>query len=565
MTSQYLSPAEIKSRMAEFEKEFPHSEYIWLTPHRVIGGFIERVFSLSPEILEFDPNPDHGDFWWIDKPWSDRPGNVSFVASALQIIATTGGVNWLPNNSEYGTGRVDNRTDPMVCEFTAGGTLIGLSGMKPVIKTARADLHLERDVIVDNLINDAMSDRDKNRQWPVDGEMIPWKNIPPEPKRALAEQRADSGILRMRRFMLEKCETKAQNRVIRHMFGIKSKYSPEEIRGKKWLVLVMRFDPKPANEYESRLLFGALTKTFVSAYPGLPQGDIPIERPMLAAPIDETRALTEPEPAEYVIDNNGETPADAGDDAVTVGDGDGVEHPPAETSRPPAGVDYGTFMTAVQMAKTALADAYGRAVGHGKYYAVLNLYGYDHANDIRGDEIMRGKVYNAIAALVRKIPDTGADDSASNPLSNDGAAYKDSSESARKVGDENTASQSPSGSTDSAGDLFPKGAERESENGDDSAPEPDIWNGRDPLYNADDPAMMFVKLRHESFVRLNEIELINVITESAADYDIKRDLLEIVPLMDSKMHGDLVFVAVKIFMHNTGKLAPKKKKAAGKK
>lgn len=486
-----LSPEQIKSRISVLEKEFPKEKYIWLTPHRVIGGFIDRVFSLTPEILEFDPNPDAGDFYWIDKPkwkctgkdkstgkpyeYENRawpkpnnagdmidPGNVAFLAPSLQIIATSGGVNWLPNSTEFGTGRTDPGTDHMIMEFTSGGTLMGLSGMKPITKTSREDLHLERDVIIDNLINDKMPKYEKDKKWPIDGKWIAWSQIPYDPKCELAEKRADAGVLRLRRKLLEKCETKSQNRVVRHMFGIKAKYNPREIDGKKWLILVMRFDPKPADENESRMLMAMMTNTFISAYPGLPAGHIPVDRVLMAG-TDERVAL----PAGDAVDVE---PAMNGVDEPVDNGGGGVSAKGENPSVSPQDNVSGT--------------------------------------DTTDRESLDGS---------GKIEPTSPIESGSADLFQD-----------------------------KPGDSVPV----------------DIWNGRTPLYDPDKEP--FIKLRHDAFMRLNEIELVKSLSESTLDYNIADDPADIKPLLDSSKYSDLVYANLKLFIYNL-EIMKAAKKSGGKK
>lgn len=431
-----MNQNQFAEQLAKFENTYPKDRFIILSPFEILGDFMEKVFTISPVVLDFSPNPEDGDMYWIDYPlWETQyksggkiykkrsaykprknskcvdKGSVAFHGAPLQLMANKSGIRWLANRRDLGTGRLDDGMDPNVIMFAAGGNLLGLTGMQPIIKTHRTDLNLAKEIKVNELMND-----DDDKTWNVGGKKMPWNEIPEDLKRKLAIQRAQISILKQRRFALEKAETKAQNRVIRSLLNIKSKYKVDELYykdengnhvPKKWVLLVIKFDPKPETEREKNLFLTSLTGTFIEAYPTM------------------ANELPDSEPDKFFL---------------------------------PAGSD-------------------------------------DEGSAEQG------------------VVDVGAEDVDNGPAVDGGNEAESEPEGTGKQ---------PSGDEDPA-DL-------------------------PPLYDTEKKP--FIAMFHNTLKQKDVPELLEIISESAADYDMKHDPLEIKPLLDSNERDKIEYAVLKIFINN---------------
>ena len=512
----------LNDQFDELIKQFPPERYIILSPHRSLSPTEMQVFTLKSTVVPFSPDPEDGDMYFIDEPNDDNSdeGWIAFTGTALATISTFIGIRWMPNVAPFG--RVDNGNDSMICEYRAGGYLVDLSGMTPVDKTHRTDLHETREDMFDSKM---LTYRRKN--WDVwvsrDGKnkKVRFNDASPEERTAFMNENVDKSIRALRRSLLEKCETKAQNRVIRHIAGIKQKYRPSVIREKRFVIMRLILDPKFAAGPERMMFLTEVARTVMTGYPTLHDGrqhaEIDSGSRNVTREITDGGEIAHAEPAIVVesVDADGQ---------ITINDAP-VVHESADSTpiaatddREPA-LDLKTFIQHAQTVKSKLI-ALDSARGATIYYDVLHeLGGFEHANAIRGDRDM----HECLDMLKTKY-----------------LAFKKliANENAELSGDE---SETPEPQDESPSDderkLSPPIDETDS-------PLPDM----PALYDENDEAFTFVKMRISAFARMNEVQLVETVSEMGLMYDLKNDPIGIKSFCDDGRRECLEYAATKMFI-----------------
>lgn len=522
----------IADQYDELIEQFPPDKYMILSPHRSLSPTESQIFTLKHTIIRFSPDPEDGDVWYIDDPSEDGndEGWVAFTGVALATISTLIGIRWMPNVAPFG--RVDDGSDSMVCEYRAGGYLVDLSGMTPVDKTHRTDLHETRE---DMFASKSATYMRKN--WDIwvnrdDKNMkVKYRSATFEEQTTFMNENVDKSVRALRRSLLEKCETKAQNRVIRHIAGVKQKYRPSTIRDRRFVIMRLILDPKFAAGPERMMFLAEVARTVMTGYPTLHDGrqhaelstgsrDVPREITDGGEIINDDNAIVvEPDDAGESIVNDDVTNAnEASDDDPTVA--------PAKDSD---ALDMKTFIQHAQTVKKRLI-ALDAARGATIYYDVLHeLGGYEHANALRGDRDMHeclDMLKSKYLAFKKQIADEERE-----RKENDAAQSGDDPTKVALVNDE-----SPSEDADDSSAKSPID--------DTDSPLPDM----PALYDENDPAFTFVNMRINSFTRMDDIQLVDTVSEMGLMYDLKNDPIGIKLFLDNGCRECLEYAAARMFI-----------------
>jgi hypothetical protein len=240
-------------RTQEAMAPYPEGQYNRLLPTTTILDNLGNLQEPKIEVLQFDPDKDAGDVY-ID--YRLGKNKRLFTKNALDKIAYAGGLSWYApmcvteeRNSRY-----------VRCRATA---VIKKANGEPLMitKTKEIDLDVEEEEI-----------RDRYDKKIADGEV----------RKADAPAMIRRDLLQLRKNMLQLCESKACNRVIRAAFGIKSSYTVAEIS--KPFVMV-RFDTTyDLNDPKVLQLLASSGKAAV----GMMFPDVPEPAHQLAAPADAT-------------------------------------------------------------------------------------------------------------------------------------------------------------------------------------------------------------------------------------------------------------------------------------
>ena len=191
---------------------------------KTISPVIPQGFGVALNVIKIDPTPPDkygkgggGDVYLPDA-YRDKDG-FAYTKVLLDKIAAAGGLTWLPQSSK----RLDDGRDTWYCMFRAVGKVMDFDGtVRTVTGEKEIDLRpgsplwkgyrrsAERAVTKDF--------NEKSRDPSGDAY-----------EREVA-QRLDQRLEQVGEHILALCQSKAQNRVTRTTFAIRSKYTGEDIR-----------------------------------------------------------------------------------------------------------------------------------------------------------------------------------------------------------------------------------------------------------------------------------------------------------------------------------------------
>jgi hypothetical protein len=132
-----------------------------------------------------------------------QAGKCALLKVALDKLAAAANISWDPEASQ----RLDDRSDPLVCEFRAVGTLKQLTGSPRIVSaTRRLDLN-EGSVVVEGIRQKAA-----------------------KPNRDGRTRSPDEEIFGLRKFIERHTESRARNAATRTLLGMRASYSEEELK-----------------------------------------------------------------------------------------------------------------------------------------------------------------------------------------------------------------------------------------------------------------------------------------------------------------------------------------------
>ncbi|KAK4045240.1 hypothetical protein OUZ56_032648 [Daphnia magna] len=132
-----------------------------------------------------------------------QAGKCALLKVALDKLAAAANISWDPEASQ----RLDDRSDPLVCEFRAVGTLTQLTGSPRIVSaTRRRDLN-EGSVVIDAIRKKAE-----------------------KPNRDGRTRSPDEEIFGLRKFIERHAESRARNAATRTLLGMRSSYSEDDLK-----------------------------------------------------------------------------------------------------------------------------------------------------------------------------------------------------------------------------------------------------------------------------------------------------------------------------------------------
>ena len=189
---------------------YPQEKYNLLVPTREVRA-ISPYHIISMVRVAIDPDPDNGMVYQI--PGSDKLG-LSRVS--LDNIAQAAGVIWHPTMTKCAL------SDARRCIYEAVGGFRKPDGTFTWVKASK---EINMDVIEREIRLQYKQKVAKNKM-----------------SEELAETNAERDIINYWKHMHARCDTGARSRVIRALFGVKSGYSPVELK-KPFVVPTIQFSP----------------------------------------------------------------------------------------------------------------------------------------------------------------------------------------------------------------------------------------------------------------------------------------------------------------------------------
>jgi len=340
-------PKTVMETLDEFKQRYPRERFIYVNaPLETAGPWPEhyglgaRVFRVPTENLEGTPAMNgwiyelHG-LYALSKP------------SKLQIMHDAGVIF-----SREKMHRVDDGSDPDVCELEGAAAILSLSGLATVTGTKRID-----------------------------------RKITPKVSRE---------------FLVENCETKLELRLGWKLVGLPQAFTLAELQAKEFVTFCVFSAPHAANPEERMLILrhhlGIWGPAFGDARP-IEIGTIEAPRQIEGAreePIEIVDADDDPEPAQQDTSPGGEVGA-AQSPSLPLGD---APLPPGSSKITAEKID---FLQAVIPLKNELLNLLGALKGSEEYYKLmLATTGCQHANQIPAGE-KQGTFYRKLERMVKLI------------------------------------------------------------------------------------------------------------------------------------------------------------------
>lgn len=225
---QSLAPVPARS-LQDIQARFRPEQFQLLVPETHMAGLPVGIVPMVT-IVRLDPNPNHGDVFSIE-------GKKSPTKNALNRIAAAAGITWTDSR------RVDDRRHPHYCEWVVEAEMTLPDGTVRQERSSRT-IDLRHDA-GDGLVGaDAVGMKE----------------------RALSQTR---------KFIQEHAESKAKNRAIRALLGLKTSYTDAELAKP---FAVAKLVPDPSNEFAQKAVMarvlGAENALFGPALPPPPVEDV---------------------------------------------------------------------------------------------------------------------------------------------------------------------------------------------------------------------------------------------------------------------------------------------------
>lgn len=243
-----------------------------LTPAITTEG-LTPLHAVTVEQLELSPDPKQGDVYPHDK------GKMIIHKQGLEKLSNLAGIEMIK------TVRTDAGNDRQYISYQAGGFIRKADGSVVMcVKTYGMDFEVIEEEVLEGY-------QERMAKWKKDKSANQWPNNLDERQRLeWIEDKSRKEVRRRRKYKDQLCESGAQARVKRDLLGLKTFYSPDEL---KKPFVVVRVVLKP--DYEDPQIKMMLTQAAISAQ-GQIFGEIP-GAPMkhIAAPAPAAQIGHEPE------------------------------------------------------------------------------------------------------------------------------------------------------------------------------------------------------------------------------------------------------------------------------
>ena len=216
-----------------------------LLPSTNLGELSEFHQAVVDEVY-LSPNPNDGDVYSM----FGQDGKFALTKQALTKLSVAAGIIWNPAE----TRRTDNRSDRNYVSFQAVGGLRKVDG-SPVYFKAEYDMDFEG-------IEEELRTMYENK-------CASW-NKPDSEKKAYVEKSVRRDLLQKRKHKIKLCESGAMNRVIRWLLGVKTTYTPEELKHPFVVVRVIIRPDFSSKEVRSKMIEAAVN-SIAGIYGGAPQ------------------------------------------------------------------------------------------------------------------------------------------------------------------------------------------------------------------------------------------------------------------------------------------------------
>jgi len=251
-----------------------------LTPAITTEG-LTPLHAVTVEQLELSPDPKEGDVYPHDK------GKMIIHKQGLEKLSNLAGIEMIK------TVRTDNGSDRQYISYQAGGFIRKADGsVVMAVKTYGMDFEVIEEEVLEMY-------QDKMKKWCKDKGQGAWpNNLSDHQRQEYIDDKSRKEVRRRRKFKDQLCESGAQARVKRDLLGLKTFYTPDEL---KRPFVVVRVVLKP--DYEDPNIKMLLTQAAISAQGqifGLPPGGAPmgtLPAPGSAPPPQITAGDPEIEPA----------------------------------------------------------------------------------------------------------------------------------------------------------------------------------------------------------------------------------------------------------------------------
>jgi hypothetical protein len=213
-----------------------------LTPAITTEG-LTPLHAVTVEQLELSPDPKQGDVYPHDK------GKMIIHKQGLEKLSNLAGIEMIK------TVRTDNGSDRQYISYQAGGFIRKADGsVVMAVKTYGMDFEVIEEEVLEMY-------QDKMKKWCKDKGDNQWPNNLHENQRQdYINDKSRKEVRRRRKFKDQLCESGAQARVKRDLLGLKTFYTPDEL---KRPFVVVRVVLKP--DYEDPQIKMMLTQAAISA------------------------------------------------------------------------------------------------------------------------------------------------------------------------------------------------------------------------------------------------------------------------------------------------------------
>ena len=328
----------VAEKLADFKARYPRDKYIWVNaPLETADDWPEhfglgaRCFKVPTDNLAGTPKQNG----WIYELYA----KFALMAPAWRMLAQDAGIVFARELYK----RIDDGSDPDLCDMEASAALLTLSGLHPVNARKKIDRRICGKV--------------------------------------------------SREFLIENCETKLELRLIRKLIPIPQAFTLEELQKKEFVTFCVFSSPNAQTEQERLIVLqhhlGIYGPAFGQAMPihiGSVEAPLQLGAPRRSAVevAGEIDAVEDDDPVGF-----DEIPPPASDPAPA----------PEETKRAPLDPE---FLKAVGVQKRELYVLLGREGGAAVYYEVLGGLGYAHANAV-AEPTHKKLIYRGLESRIKTV------------------------------------------------------------------------------------------------------------------------------------------------------------------
>jgi hypothetical protein len=346
----------VMDMLAEFKARYPREKFIWVNaPLETAGEWPEhyglgaRVFKVPTDhVVKYTSksgrvSQTNGWIYELNGIWAlSKPSKIQIMHDAGVIFA----------REQFR--RLDDGSDPDVCEMEGAAAILSLSGLVTVSGRKRIDLKITKSI-------------------------------------------------QSREFLIENCESKLELRLGWKLVGLPQAFTLAELQAKEFVTFCVFSAPHATNSEERMLILrhhlGIWGPAFEDAQPLQIEG-APAPRQiegMREEPVEIIDADEDPEPADaQAASPGGEVKQESIEPPKP------LEEPPLPPGSQKPTAQKIDFLQAVGKVKVELLELLGAQRGAEEYYKLLLTFGVQHSNKLT-DKFEQGGFYRKLEKMVKLI------------------------------------------------------------------------------------------------------------------------------------------------------------------